>query len=145
MKVTLMAYISLLADVGCEEFASVVKILDAQLLSLSPEGQPPAPPVIAKPCSNRGRTSSDIHRAAAALIGELLKSAMPGIGRLELTAREQTAVVASRSRHFCGAFQTRKCHLCENITARGHQTTSMNMQAIPRFASSGVSVDPTAR
>jgi hypothetical protein len=40
MKVTLMADISLRADVSCEEFASVLKILDAQLLSLSPEGQP---------------------------------------------------------------------------------------------------------
>jgi hypothetical protein len=44
MKVTLMADISLRADVGCEEFASVLNILDVQLLSLSPEGQPRALP-----------------------------------------------------------------------------------------------------
>jgi hypothetical protein len=36
MKVTLIADISLRADVSCEEFASVLEILDAQLLILSP-------------------------------------------------------------------------------------------------------------
>jgi hypothetical protein len=44
MKVTLMADISLRADVSCEELAGVLEILDAQLLSLSPKGQPRALP-----------------------------------------------------------------------------------------------------
>ena len=44
MKVTLMADISFRADVSCEELTGLLEILDAQLLSLSPEGQPRALP-----------------------------------------------------------------------------------------------------
>jgi hypothetical protein len=64
-----------------------------------------------------------------------------GIGPLERPTREQTAVIARGTS--VSALQTLKRHSCESITARGHQTTSMNMQAIPRLASSGVSADPS--